>query len=113
MINCNGAPAELSALAYVEGTLPEAEAERFEEHFFACAVCLAYLQTIQAVGAGMAKLPAPAAVEPKRSSLLSWPTRTWVFGAAAAALLRHPDVFKAASSSSPVTDFRDYDTIYT
>ncbi len=33
--------------------------------------------------------------------------------AAAAALLRHPDVFKAASSSSPVTDFRDYDTIYT
>jgi dipeptidyl-peptidase-4 len=28
-------------------------------------------------------------------------------------LLRHPDVFAAASSSSPVTDWRHYDTIYT
>jgi dipeptidyl-peptidase-4 len=28
-------------------------------------------------------------------------------------LLRHPDVFQAACSSSPVTDFRNYDTIYT
>lgn len=29
------------------------------------------------------------------------------------ALLRHPDVFRAASASSPVTDWRHYDTIYT
>lgn len=29
------------------------------------------------------------------------------------ALLRHPDVFHAASASSPVTDWRHYDTIYT
>jgi dipeptidyl-peptidase-4 len=28
-------------------------------------------------------------------------------------LLRHPDVFQAASASSPVTDFRIYDSIYT
>jgi dipeptidyl-peptidase 4 len=28
-------------------------------------------------------------------------------------LLRHPDVFAAASASSPVTDWRNYDTIYT
>jgi dipeptidyl-peptidase-4 len=28
-------------------------------------------------------------------------------------LLRHPDVFQAASASSPVTDFRNYDSIYT
>lgn len=28
-------------------------------------------------------------------------------------LLRHPDVFQAACASSPVTDWRDYDTIYT
>jgi dipeptidyl-peptidase-4 len=28
-------------------------------------------------------------------------------------LLRHPDVFQAAAASSPVTDFRHYDTIYT
>jgi len=28
-------------------------------------------------------------------------------------LLRHPDVFRVASASSPVTDWRHYDTIYT
>jgi dipeptidyl-peptidase-4 len=33
--------------------------------------------------------------------------------AAAMAILRHPDVFHAASASSPVTDWRHYDTIYT
>ena len=31
----------------------------------------------------------------------------------AMALLRHPDAFQAASASSPVTDWRHYDTIYT
>ncbi len=33
--------------------------------------------------------------------------------ASAMCLLRHPDVFKAASAASPVTDFRLYDSIYT
>ena len=33
--------------------------------------------------------------------------------AAALCLLRHPEVFQAACASSPVTDFRNYDTIYT
>jgi dipeptidyl-peptidase-4 len=33
--------------------------------------------------------------------------------ASALCLLRYPDVFHAACSSSPVTDFRNYDTIYT
>ncbi|HEY9229895.1 MAG TPA: DPP IV N-terminal domain-containing protein [Gemmatimonadaceae bacterium] len=32
---------------------------------------------------------------------------------AAMQIVRHPDVFAAASSSSPVTDWRNYDTIYT
>ncbi|HEX6132677.1 MAG TPA: DPP IV N-terminal domain-containing protein [Longimicrobiales bacterium] len=45
--------------------------------------------------------------------------RVGIFGtsyggyAAVMALLRHPDVFHAASASSPVTDWRHYDTIYT
>ncbi|MEQ1690442.1 MAG: DPP IV N-terminal domain-containing protein [Gemmatimonas sp.] len=33
--------------------------------------------------------------------------------ASALALLRHPDVFQAAAASSSVTDWRNYDTIYT
>jgi dipeptidyl-peptidase-4 len=33
--------------------------------------------------------------------------------ASAICLMRYPEVFRAAASSSPVTDFRNYDTIYT
>ncbi|HEX4792218.1 MAG TPA: DPP IV N-terminal domain-containing protein [Humisphaera sp.] len=33
--------------------------------------------------------------------------------ASAMCLVRYPDVFRAASASSPVTDFRNYDSIYT
>lgn len=46
-------------------------------------------------------------------------SRVGVFGtsyggyASLMALLRHPEVFHAASASSPVTDWRHYDTIYT
>jgi dipeptidyl-peptidase-4 len=45
--------------------------------------------------------------------------RVGIFGtsyggyASVMSLLRYPDVFKAASASSPVTDWRHYDTIYT
>lgn len=87
MTNCNGAPAEQSALAYVEGSLPEAEAERFEEHFFECEVCLEYLQTIQATGSGLAKMPPAAVTLPPRQKVLAWPRMTWAIGSAAAALL--------------------------
>ena len=46
-------------------------------------------------------------------------SRVGIFGtsyggyASAMALLRHPDAFQAASASSPVTDWKHYDTIYT
>jgi dipeptidyl-peptidase-4 len=46
-------------------------------------------------------------------------SRVGIFGtsyggyASAMALLRHPEVFAAASAMSPVTDWRNYDTIYT
>jgi dipeptidyl-peptidase-4 len=47
------------------------------------------------------------------------PGRAGIYGtsyggtASAMALLRHPDVFHAASASSAVTDWRNYDSIYT
>jgi dipeptidyl-peptidase-4 len=46
-------------------------------------------------------------------------SRVGIFGtsyggyASALCLLRYPDVFQAASASSPVTDYRHYDSIYT
>jgi dipeptidyl-peptidase-4 len=47
------------------------------------------------------------------------PNRMGIFGtsyggyASAMAILRHPEVFKVAVACSPVTDWRNYDTIYT
>ncbi len=47
------------------------------------------------------------------------PNRVGIFGtsyggySSAMAILRHPDVFKVAIACSPVTDWRNYDTIYT
>ena len=88
MTICNGAPAETNALAYLEGSLPEAEAERFEEHYFDCPVCLEHLQTLQAAAASMAKSPPPALTASEgRRKVLSWPATGWALGSVAAALL--------------------------
>ena len=35
------------AEAYVAGTLPEAEQDAYEQHFFSCSMCLAQVQTLQ------------------------------------------------------------------
>ena len=48
MSPCNGLPAEKNALAYIEGSLSEAESIRFEEHYFQCPVCLAQVQALDA-----------------------------------------------------------------
>jgi hypothetical protein len=87
MTTCIGTPAEENALAYIEGTLPEIEAERFEEHYFECPVCLAYLQAIQAVGQELAHEPAVRLEPVRRKPALAWPALVWALGAAAALLV--------------------------
>lgn len=84
MTDCTGTPAELCALPYVEGTLPENETERFEEHFFDCPVCLGHLQAVQTAGQALARHPiAVKAAQPKL--IFAWPA--WAMAAAAAVLL--------------------------
>jgi hypothetical protein len=46
---------------YVAGTLSEAEQDAFEQHFFACAACLAHVQQLQDIRDGLRESPAPAA----------------------------------------------------
>jgi hypothetical protein len=86
MKSCTGTPAELCALPYIEGTLPEHQVELFEAHFFECPTCLAYLQDLQALSAALSRLPSGGSEVPARKGLLILP-RVWALGAAAAILL--------------------------
>jgi hypothetical protein len=43
-------------IAYWQGELPETEAELLEEHLFDCAACAGRLETLSAIGAGVARL---------------------------------------------------------
>ena len=45
------------AEAYVAGTLPEAEQDAFEQHFFGCAACLARVRTLQEIKDGVRRFP--------------------------------------------------------
>ena len=89
MNECIGTPAELCALPYVEGTLPENELERFEEHYFDCPVCLERVQAIQAMGQAMAHRPIALTKTNDRppSKVIAWPRHAWALAAAAVLLL--------------------------
>lgn len=103
MTDCIGAPAREWLERYVDGTLPEAESERFENHYFDCAVCLAELQAVQAAQEQLRLNPVVA--QPRRARVLRWPMVV-SFGAMAAALVggyltlqtyhQHPGATQAA-----------------
>jgi anti-sigma factor RsiW len=46
---------------YVAGTLPEAEQDAFEQHFFGCAACLARVQMLQEIKDGVRHVPPASA----------------------------------------------------
>ena len=82
MTNCTGIPAEQCVEPYLDGTLSEVEAERFEEHYFDCQVCLAELQTMQAVRKKLGSEPRTAVKAP-----IPWPIRLSALAAIAAMLV--------------------------
>jgi len=92
MITCTGKPAEFNLERYLQGSLPELEAQEFEEHYFACPVCDAQVQAFAMVAAKLASQPVtisqvatPRAVTTGR--VLSWPVRLFALGAIAAMLV--------------------------
>jgi TolA-binding protein len=73
------------AEAYVAGTLSEAEQDAFEQHFFACAACLAQVQVLQEIKDGVRRLPpATSSYRPVRPARLAAP---WLGLALAAGLV--------------------------
>lgn len=57
--------------AYVAGRLDDAEAARFEEHYFACEACWAEVERAFALRATFAGMPAVASSAPRRSWMLA------------------------------------------
>jgi len=86
MKTCDGTPAKQNGLQYMEGALPELEADRLEEHYFSCPVCLKVMQTLQTAAEEFVQMP-PVAVPAKRWSLPTWSVPVWSMGAVAALLL--------------------------
>ncbi len=91
---CRGEPAALHALQYVDGTLPESDVQRFEEHYFDCSVCLASLRDIQAVGRELARQPVVPSRELRPKIRFARPAWVWTAGAAAALLLTSVFVYR-------------------
>lgn len=71
-MSCDFAVREALAERYVLGKLNEAEAERFEEHFFECDGCFEEVQTIRAVREALREMPLAVPARPASR----WPIRT-------------------------------------
>jgi hypothetical protein len=82
MTNCSGKPADEFLESYLLGTLPEDDAQRFEEHYFDCPVCLAQVEALQAVSRQLHLAPRRGLRQP-----LAWPVRVGALAAIAAVLL--------------------------
>lgn len=72
MTQCTGKPAEELLEAYLQGTLPEARAQKFEQHYFDCPVCLEQVERLEAVARQLGRRPLKA-----RKPLIAWPSLGW------------------------------------
>jgi hypothetical protein len=100
MNECIGGPVEEFAERYLNGSLPEAEAEAFEAHYFACDTCHEFLLALKDVQASLEAAPrSMEATEPTAQPLrivsrnggkpvqLGTPRRFIAWGSIAAAIL--------------------------
>jgi hypothetical protein len=82
MTQCTGKPAEEWLEAYMQGTLPEAKAQKFEQHYFDCPVCLAQVERLEAVARQLGRRPLKArrpliALPSLGWAGLAWPSLAW------------------------------------
>jgi anti-sigma factor RsiW len=112
MTKCIGSPAQEMAEQYLVGGLPEAEAERFEDHYFGCDLCHEHLLTLKEIREAMIREPIaivaaptePARIAPRQSfgaRMLAFPVPLAVLASIAAALLVGA-VLVGIQRSSPV-----------
>jgi hypothetical protein len=82
MTDCNGTLTDRWIESYIQGTLPEQEAQQFEEHYFDCPACLAQVEALQAVTRKLGSVPRTPAKAP-----IPWPMRIAALTAIAAMLV--------------------------
>jgi hypothetical protein len=82
MTQCTEALIDEYLERYIQGTLPEREAQKFEEHFFDCPECLAQVEALQAVTLKLGSQPRKTAKTP-----IPWPIRAGALAAMAAMLI--------------------------
>jgi anti-sigma factor RsiW len=57
--------------AYLEGTLPEADRRRFDEHLVECPFCTEYVAQMRATIAGLGKVEEPTISPDRRAEVLA------------------------------------------
>jgi hypothetical protein len=82
MTDCTGTLTDRCLERYIQGTLPEDEAQQFEEHYFECSDCLTQVEALQAVTRRLGTLPRTPAKAP-----IPWPVRVTALLAIAAMLV--------------------------
>jgi len=96
MTECTGTLTDRYLERYIQGTLPEDEAQQFEEHYFDCSACLAQVQALQAVALRLRNEPRKAARAP-----IPWPIRVAALTAIAAMLVIGFFTFRLKHTSPP------------
>jgi len=96
MTECSGTLTDRWLERYIQGTLPEDEAQQFEEHYFDCPACLVQVQALQAVALRLRNEPRKAARAP-----IAWPIRVSVLTAIAAMLVIGFFAFRLKHTSPP------------
>ena len=81
MTECSATLIDRCLERYIQGTLPESDAQRFEEHYFDCPACLAQVEALQAVTQQLGGRPREF-----RRAPIPWPVRIAVPAALAAGL---------------------------
>jgi anti-sigma factor RsiW len=96
MTDCTGTLTDRCLERYIQGTLPEHEAQQFEEHYFGCPDCLAQVEALQAVTRRLGALPRTPARAP-----IPWPVRVSALAAIAAMLVIGFIVFRVKRAPLP------------
>ena len=94
MTDCTGTLTDRCLESYIQGTLPEREAQQFEEHYFECPACLAQVEALQAVALKLGGQPRKV---PKAA--IPWPIRVAALTAIAAVLVMGFLIFRVRRQS--------------